>query len=1043
MKKTCIFLCCAMMSQILPQNAFAAANVSAWSKYENGIYMAPNSDGDGTKDKPLGSFEKLSGIISEMKKASCMPEDGLNIYMQGGNYEVAKSINFGEELSGTENSPVRFVARQGEKPVISGGIVLSKSSFKSVTDKEVLKLLPQPDKVLAADISAYLGKYSDDYKSMDSSERTVYFGESPMTVCRWPNKDYAKTGEVMENENTHFKFVVDDSRVKRWKNEKNGMMFGYFAFTWAAERRKIVEVDTENLAIKSNGRAEYGISANKPYYVYNLLSELDYPGEYYFDADKGMIYIIPFENTQTSKKNTDIKVSLLTKTMLDMKSAHNIEFLGLTFENSMGLAVNMDNKCKNVAFKGCVFKNINSGLIVDGYDNLLTGCDFYNIMRRPVTLSGGDRVTLTNGNNTVINCKFRDCNIVGRTNTAYIMTNGCGDVVSHCEFVGSPHTALSLNGNENVVEYNEFYNNMTDGAEDAGVIYTGRQLAVLGNVIRYNYFHDNADTQGMIYLDDMNSDFNIYGNVFANCAKSVFIHGGLYNRFTDNLVMNTKKTGISVIINGSSGNQIMTETPNNTYLQSLAPYAWKNPPWDRYSEVLKFIDNDKYLVYNSSGVPLLPTYGTVISDNVFYNPKDVLNISMAEFVSDVTEVSDNQMISVEENPDFEIPEKFKEVMSKSGIYEDENRSFVKELNSFSLIGPENKSENVAADEVMFEWEKVDDAKNYLFTLSTDRDFKNIISNKLVNKNYVTIEKLNYSNTRYFWRVKALPNVIKNMADVQPVECREEYYTFLTAKKAILNKTKVSEFIETAVARSAGLEEGGAPGELKEGTQKQIESLIADAKNMEKNENVSQKEIDAWVESANSQFESLYYRRNPEYYDLTPALKNVMLWSVEPNTTMMDGGRMIQRKSREDVFGLRDKIASHMIMRFDLKTDTLQSWIGFGLRAQNGPDLVAWGGNPQYCIIIKEDMIELQRFGGKHFLVEYPNEYVKAGETHSYELGAENMDDGSVKLRMLVDGKNVFEYTDNDGSQIVNSGYFSIYNTGAKMAVEVSEYSLDK
>ena len=62
-----------MMSQILPQNAFAAANVSAWSKYENGIYMAPNSDGDGTKDKPLGSFEKLSGIISEMKRLHACP----------------------------------------------------------------------------------------------------------------------------------------------------------------------------------------------------------------------------------------------------------------------------------------------------------------------------------------------------------------------------------------------------------------------------------------------------------------------------------------------------------------------------------------------------------------------------------------------------------------------------------------------------------------------------------------------------------------------------------------------------------------------------------------------------------------------------------------------------------------------------------------------------------------------------------------------------------------------------------------------------------
>ena len=88
--------------------------------------------------------------------------------------------------------------------------------------------------------------------------------------------------------------------------------------------------------------------------------------------------------------------------MLDMKGAHNVEFSGITFENSMGLAVNMDINCKNVAFKGCTFKNLNAGLYMDGYDNLVSGCDFYNIMNRPVTLYGGDCVTLTKGNNTVM-----------------------------------------------------------------------------------------------------------------------------------------------------------------------------------------------------------------------------------------------------------------------------------------------------------------------------------------------------------------------------------------------------------------------------------------------------------------------------------------------------------------------------------------------------------------------------------------------------------------------------------------------------------------
>lgn len=1029
-----------MISAFLTAPLAAAGENSLSEKYSSGIYMAPGGSGDGSYGQPTGSFEVVGNIISELKRSGTMPDGGLDVILGGGIYKIPKSINIGADFGGTDSSPVRFKAKDGEKPSFSGGISLGIGDLKKVSDKEVRKTLPDADSVLMADINDSAKIFGDAYKTMDSTSRAVYFGESLMTLSRWPNKDYAQTGEVLEYGSNYFKFVVDDSRVKRWVHEKNAMIFGFFAFTWYADRIRIAEVDTENLAIKSAWSARYGISANKPYYVYNMLSELDYPGEYYLDANKGIFYaVIP--NTK-NMSSTDINIPLMTDTMIKLNGAKNIEFSGITFENSLGRAAELDSGCKNITFSGCDFKNINYGIYVDGYNNTIADCDFYNMPYRAVTLDGGDRYTLTPGNNKVTNCKFRDLNTVGRTNEHYIRVQGCGNVVSNCEFTGSPHIAMKLHGNDNIVEYNEFYNNMVDKAYDAGVIYAGRDFSSQNNIIRYNYFHDNTDLQGMIYLDDMQSGYKIYGNVFDGCGRAVFVHGGVCNEFKNNLVMNTHSNVLSVIVNGESGAKIKTEPSVSTLLSALMKYDYKNEPWNKYEKAFRFIDNDEYITFNSNGVAILPAYDTVISDNIFYNPESGLKVGVAKETQDYVIISDNKSISKEEHPDFEIPDEFKEIIDKSGLYENENRSYESRLNSFSLIYPENRSENTPADSVTFEWEKVDNARQYLFTLSTDKDFKNIISNKIVENNYITLENLNYSNTRYFWKVCAISNNLKSMGGAENVGCTNEYFTFLTSKKPILNKTKLGEFIETSAAKMNPLTEGEAPGQLKSGTKEKTDSLLGEARAMYANENVTQKEINNFLEAAKNEFENLLYRRNPEYYNISEAVSDATMWSVEPNTFIFDSGRFIQRKNKDNVFGIKDRIDSHKIMRFDVKTESFESaWIGFGLRAQNSPNLIAWGGNPQYLIVIKESTIELQRFGNEHFLKEYPNDFVKAGEWHSYELGAENSDDGSVKLYMNIDGKNVFEYTDDDTvNNIRNSGYFSVYNTGDKNSVEISEYS---
>ena len=64
--------------------------------------------------------------------------------------------------------------------------------------------------------------------------------------------------------------------------------------------------------------------------------------------------------------------------------------------------------------------------------------------------------------------------------------NGIADTIDR-------RIAMLSNGKyENIIEYNEFYDNMQDKAEDASPIYGGRNLSVQNNIVRYNYFHNQG-----------------------------------------------------------------------------------------------------------------------------------------------------------------------------------------------------------------------------------------------------------------------------------------------------------------------------------------------------------------------------------------------------------------------------------------------------------------------------------------------------------------------------------------------------------------------
>src|SRR5690606_36401877 len=90
------------------------------------------------------------------------------------------------------------------------------------------------------------------------------------------------------------KFNYEDQRINQWKEEKDPWVSGYWFWDWAEQRHKVSRIDTDGMQIDvAPPYHNYGYRLGQWFYGFNLLSEIDEPGEYYVDREKGVLYFYP------------------------------------------------------------------------------------------------------------------------------------------------------------------------------------------------------------------------------------------------------------------------------------------------------------------------------------------------------------------------------------------------------------------------------------------------------------------------------------------------------------------------------------------------------------------------------------------------------------------------------------------------------------------------------------------------------------------------------------------------------------------------------
>jgi len=588
------------------------------------LYVSPtgSDDNPGTRQQPFASLGKALAAWEGAEPGT--------IWLTEGEYYVPEGIALKAANSGTAEAPLVIRSEVPHKARITGAKRVT--GFQPIPAEDAKTLISADAKknVLVADLKAQgfpaLAKLPDQFRAPGVEE--VIFGDQPMQSARWPNEGFTAFTEVVDagaSDPIHWvtrevyrpgSFRFPSDRAKSWDLSRGVYLHGFWCYDWADEALRAATYNPETGELRLAAKHGYGIGnprdkqSPREFYALHVFEELDQPGEYYFDRQANKLYFWPPADID----QTPVLVSLCRAPLLKAEGVSNLVLQDLVFENGCGSAVQLSG-CANARVENCLVRNM--GLVGigcgGGHDNHIVGCEVTRTGSKAVSLTAGDRESLTRGNCSVVGNHLHHLGRYDWMNGRGVTLDGCGNRVANNLIDHCPTGGVSYGGNEQVLELNEVHH-VCLLYSDVGVFYTGRDWASRGNLVRWNYIHSNTNKNGhgsqAIYLDDCDSGDRVVGNiVYGGVGRGVLLGGGRDNTIECNLFIHLPK-GIHVDARGPRG--ITLDRPGSWNLKAKCEALdYLSPLWRaRYPKLATVLDEE----------PLLPM-GNVMRNNIFIQCK--------------------------------------------------------------------------------------------------------------------------------------------------------------------------------------------------------------------------------------------------------------------------------------------------------------------------------------------------------------------------------------------------------------------------------------
>ena len=317
-------LACAMAALLL----LAALPAGAVTPIGFDIVVATNGSdaAAGTFNKPFATVHRAQEAVRELRRKQPQRRQPIRVLVRAGTYFLARPLVFTPEDSGTAEAPVIYMARKGDKVVLSGGRKLS--GWKAVAGNRWELSLPEVAR-------------GDWYFSQ------LYANGERRSRPRLPKSGYYfVAGEMARAPDSpgagfdRFRFRAGDLKAG-WHNPTDVEVLAIHI--WSMSRMRLKDVDEASRVVRFTG-STYGtpyyasFAPNNRYLVENVREALDEPGEWYLDRKSGVLTYLPRPG-ETPEKTAMIAPRL--ERLLELKGdvagrrwVEHVRFEGLTFAHN-------------------------------------------------------------------------------------------------------------------------------------------------------------------------------------------------------------------------------------------------------------------------------------------------------------------------------------------------------------------------------------------------------------------------------------------------------------------------------------------------------------------------------------------------------------------------------------------------------------------------------------------------------------------------------------------------------------------------------------
>ena len=258
------------------------------------------------------------------------------------------------------------------------------------------------------------------------------------------------------------------------------------------------------------------------YWLFNLLEEIDEPGEWCVDFTDQKLYLFPPHPLDRA----EILLADNSEALIRITDASNFTLRGLTIEANLGHGVEVRGG-DHVLVAGCTVRNVDGYAVVldGGSEHAVQSCDLHDLGAGGVWLGGGNerRVPRVAAGHRVDNNHIHHFGKIERVfapgvNSGFTAGAAGGHHAAVGMFVGhnlihdAPHGAVLLGSWDSIFECNEIFRYGTV-SNDLGAFYSSDQFARSGgHTFGSNLMHSVEDGDGIVFDQD-HRDATLFGNI--------------------------------------------------------------------------------------------------------------------------------------------------------------------------------------------------------------------------------------------------------------------------------------------------------------------------------------------------------------------------------------------------------------------------------------------------------------------------------------------------------------------------------------------------